>query len=96
MKQKIIEHLPEFTRVSSKGQLVIPGDIRKELKIKEGDVFATMCHENGLIILKKMENPLLEEDLMILKEVEEAWTEIETGKFKKMKKEEFLKELDKW
>jgi len=39
---------------------------------------------------------LLEEDLLILKEVEEAWNEIETGKFKKMKKEEFLKELDKW
>ena len=96
MKQKTFEHLPEFTRISSKGQLVIPGNIRKELKIKEGDVFATMCHKNGLIILKKMENPLLEEDLLILKEVEEAWNEIETGKFKKMKKEEFLKELDKW
>jgi len=56
MKQKTFEHLPEFTRISSKGQLVIPGNIRKELKIKEGDVFATMCHKNGLIILKKMEN----------------------------------------
>ncbi len=32
----------------------------------------------------------------LLKEVEEAWQEIETGKCRTMKKEDFLKEIKKW
>ena len=96
MKQKTFEHLPEFTRISSKGQLVIPNNIRRSLKIKEGDVFATTSSNHDLIILKKIKNPIMKEDLIILKEIEEAWREIEEGKSKTMEKDEFLEELNKW
>jgi len=95
MKNKILEENPEFTKVSSKGQLVIPKGIRDNLHIKEGDIFATTVAYD-LIILKKMKDKLLEEDLMILKEVKEAWHEIETGKAKTMEAEDFLKEIEEW
>ncbi|MBU2633659.1 MAG: AbrB/MazE/SpoVT family DNA-binding domain-containing protein [Nanoarchaeota archaeon] len=95
MKNKLLEQVPEMTRVSSKGQLVIPKEIREDLHIKEGDIFATTSAKN-LIILKRIKNPIMKEDLLILKEVEEAWKEIETGRSKTMEKEEFLKEIKKW
>ncbi|MEK6816142.1 MAG: AbrB/MazE/SpoVT family DNA-binding domain-containing protein [Nanoarchaeota archaeon] len=95
MKNKLLERVPELTRVSSKGQLVIPNDIRKDLQIKAGDIFATNRFDD-LIILKRIKNPILKEDLMMIKEVEDAWKEIEQGKSKTMKKEDFLKELEKW
>jgi AbrB family looped-hinge helix DNA binding protein len=96
MKNKLLEHVPELTRISSKGQLVIPKELRKDLHIKEGDVFATTSANHDLIILKKIKNPIMKEDLIILKETEEAWKEIESGKSKTMKKEDFLKQIKKW
>jgi len=96
MKSKLLEQIPELTRISSKGQLVIPNEIRKNLNIMEGDVFATTSSDHDLIILKKIKNPIMKEDLIILKEIEEAWKEIEQGRSKTMKKEDFLEEIKKW
>lgn len=89
------EELLEITKVSSKGQLVLPKNIRKELNIKKGSLFA-LTKKGKLIILKKIEKPILKEDLITLKNVEKAWREIESGKFRKASKEDFLKELAKW
>lgn len=96
MKNRLLEQIPELTRVSSKGQLVIPSDIRMRLRIKEGDVFATMSADHSLIILKKIKNPLLKKDLLLLSEVGKAWEEIERRRCKTMGKKDFLKELKKW
>jgi len=85
----------EFTKISSKGQVVIPMDIRNKMKISDGETFAVSAQDN-LIVLKKVENPMEEEDLNTLKEIEDAWKEIGDGKFKKMKSEDFLKEISKW
>jgi len=95
MKQRLFEQIPELTRVSSKGQLVIPSDIRKKLHIDEGNIFA-VTSKDDIIILKKIKNPMLKEDLRLLNEVEEAWKEVERGEFRKSTKEEFLKELEEW
>lgn len=46
----------EFTRLSSKGQVVIPQDIRKSMKLKPGTPFAVLREENA-IRLKKIEMP---------------------------------------
>jgi AbrB family looped-hinge helix DNA binding protein len=46
----------EFTRASSKGQVVIPQDIREELGIKEGTPFA-IAVQDRTIVLKKIELP---------------------------------------
>jgi AbrB family looped-hinge helix DNA binding protein len=85
----------EITRISSKGQVVIPLPIREKMKIKEGEAFA-VSEEGNLIVLKKVEGSLSEDDIETLNKIKEAWEDIEEGRFKKMEKGEFLKEISKW
>ncbi len=56
----------ETTKMSSKGQIVIPQDIREDIEATEGTIFA-VTHNKDTIILKKMEKPSKE---FILKEIE--------------------------
>jgi AbrB family looped-hinge helix DNA binding protein len=45
MKEEL--EIPELTKVSSKGQIVIPTDIRRRLGIKKGSVFAVIAKKYG-------------------------------------------------
>ena len=85
----------ELTKMSSKGQVVIPGNIREKLELSEGEVLAVSSKDN-MIVLKKIENPAEEEDLRTFSEIKKSWKEVSEGKFKKMKSEYFLKEISKW
>jgi AbrB family looped-hinge helix DNA binding protein len=53
------------TKLSSKGQIVIPEDIRERLKLKEGDQFIVIGQGDS-VILKSLTPPSLDEfkDLM--------------------------------
>ena len=55
----------ETVKMSSRGQLVIPQDMREELHAKEGTVFAIMGNKDT-IILKKIEKPSKEEFIKLL------------------------------
>lgn len=81
-----------ITKMSSKGQIVIPQDMRGGLK--EGDKIVIIKNDNQ-IILKKMESfeKNLEEDLEFARRTEEAWKQIERGEFTSYSKEEFLRSL---
>ena len=46
----------EFTKLSSKGQVVIPGEIRRIMNLKDGTPFAVI-KQDDTILLKKMELP---------------------------------------
>ena len=85
----------DFTRVSSKGQIVIPKDIRESLNIKEGDLLAAVSEEN-FIILKKIDPKITEEEKILLKRIKEAWDSIARGEFTEMEGSELLKEMKKW
>ena len=85
----------EFTKASSKGQVVIPTKIRKKLAIKEGSLLA-VSSKNGMIILKKVEPGLSAADLRSLRLVEEAWKDIKEGRYGTLSKEAFFKELKDW
>jgi AbrB family looped-hinge helix DNA binding protein len=85
----------EITKISSKGQVVIPLSVRRKLSIQDGEILAVST-ENDLIVLKKVKNPMEAEDILTLKEIKEAWKEIAQGKYRKMGKEEFLKEIETW
>ncbi len=47
------------TRMSSKGQIVIPETIRKQMNLKEGDQFVVVG-EGDMVILKALSAPSLE------------------------------------
>jgi AbrB family looped-hinge helix DNA binding protein len=48
------------TKMSSKGQVVIPEDIRKRLNLKPGAQFVVMG-EDGVVILKAIEPPSMKD-----------------------------------
>ena len=75
----------EFTRVSTKGQIVLPLSVRRNLKIEEGNILAVAGTKKGAIVLKKIDTEIPKEDLKTLKSLEKAWKEIEEGKYKKFK-----------
>lgn len=83
------------TRISSKGQIVIPSDMRNDLK--EGDELI-IIKDNDRIVLKKTEkvSEQMKEDLEFAKRTDEALKRIESGKGIKMNFEEFIEEIKKW
>ena len=82
----------DITKMSSKGQIVIPQEMRDGFA--EGDKIVVIRSQDQ-IILKKADkfDKQIEEDLIVAKRVEVAWKEIEEGKFKKMSAENFLNEI---
>jgi AbrB family looped-hinge helix DNA binding protein len=92
---KVIDMDIAITRMSSKGQIVIPQEMRGAFK--EGDKIVVM--QNGdHIIMKKADkfSKQLEEDLIFAKRTETAWKKYEQGKFKTMEFDDFVKEVKKW
>jgi len=87
--------LPELTRVSSKGQVVIPYTIRRKFRIREGSIL-TISAKNNMIAMKKLDTKMKAEDLKTLKVIEEAWKDIEEGRYKSTTPDDFFKELEKW
>jgi AbrB family looped-hinge helix DNA binding protein len=85
----------EYTKASSKGQVVIPRKIRKKLRISEGSLFAVAAQDDT-ILLKKMTQVISHKDLKTIKLLEEAWEDIENGRYKIRSKESFLRELATW
>jgi AbrB family looped-hinge helix DNA binding protein len=83
------------TRLSSKGQIVIPRDLREGFK--EGEEFIVIRSGDKFILksVKDFEENIVE-DLRFAERTEEALKRYEKGKFKKMSKKEFLKELETW
>ncbi len=84
-----------ITRISSKGQIVIPIDMREDLK--EGDELI-IIKDNDRIVLKKTEkvSEQMKEDLEFAKRTEEAWKRYEKGQFKEMDFDSFISEMKKW
>jgi len=84
-----------ITKMSSKGQVVIPLEMRKNLK--EGEKLLVIEGDGKLIIKKATDmDEQLQEDLEFARRTEEAWKSFDRGEFTSMSSEEFLKELEKW
>lgn len=83
-----------ITKMSSKGQIVIPSNMRKGIGV--GEEFL-IVREHDKIIMKKITELVkeLKSEIAFAKRVEKAWKDYETGKFKKATKKEFLELLDK-
>ena len=83
------------TRMSSKGQIVIPQDMRQD--IKEGDKLIIIRNDNRIILRKVSDlDKALKEDLVFAKRTDEALKRYEKGQFKEMEFGDFLKEVNKW
>ena len=66
----------ELTKISSKGQIVIPQKIREQLGINEGSVMA-IDTANKMVILKKI-------DVDLVKQFKNSLLDLKAGKIKKV------------
>ena len=82
----------EITKLSTRGQIVIPEEIRKNIEV--GTAFV-VTGKDDLIVLKKVEG-LTKNEIKEIKELDKIWKEIDAGKGITLSKEEFLKEMNAW
>jgi AbrB family looped-hinge helix DNA binding protein len=85
----------DFTRMSSKGQIVIPQEMRKDIAV--GDRFIIIQRGNEIILkpADDLEENFLE-DLDFAKKTLASLDKYGKGKFKETEGKDFLKELEKW
>ena len=86
-----------ITKMSSKGQVVIPLEMRK--KLKEGEKLIIIEQDNQFYLKKASDiSKNFEEDLKFASRTNVILDKYEAGdkSFKKMSKEEFLEELETW
>jgi len=84
-----------ITKMSSKGQVVIPAEMRINIGI--GEKMIIIQNDNQLIMKKASElDKSLKDDLMFAKRTEEAWKRYDKGEFTSSSAKDFLKELEKW
>ena len=81
-----------ITRLSSKGQIVLPIEMRHGFK--EGEKMVVM-RRGEQIILKKatMKDEKMAEDIEFARRTEEAYKRYEKGEFKQMDGDDFIKML---
>lgn len=84
-----------ITKMSSKGQIVIPQEMRGDIKV--GEKIVIMKSRGNLVLKREKEfSKKLEEDLEFARRTEEAYKSYERGEFKSMDAKDFLKEIEKW
>ena len=82
----------EITKLSTKGQIVIPEIFGKGFDV--GTPFVVSKREN-MIVLKVVEGLSSEEEKELI-ELEKIWKDIDSGKAKSYSEEEFFNEMKKW
>jgi AbrB family looped-hinge helix DNA binding protein len=80
----------EVTRMTKKGQVVIPKAIRDRLHLEEGTPLGVVVTDKGVIMLKEIEAPFDEDDI---KAIDKFWGDVESGKLKPAPVKEFLEGL---
>ena len=83
----------ELTHMTKKGQVVIPKSIRDKLDLDEGTPLGVEVTDNGVIMLKEIEAPFVDDDI---KAIDKFWEDVEAGKHKPVSKGKFLEELETW
>lgn len=84
-----------ITRMSSKGQIVIPASMRTNLP--EGEKLL-IIRDGERYILKPLTDlePALQEDILFAEKTEQAFEEYTKGTFHKKKAGEFIDEMSSW
>ena len=85
----------DITRISSKGQIVIPKDMRAGFK--EGEKLLIIKYKDRLILKKATStDENFKEDLEFAKRTEEALKRIEAGEYISVDSKNLFKEMMSW
>jgi len=84
-----------ITKISSKGQIVIPSDMRKDFR--DGDKLLIIRDDDRIILKKTTKiSEQMKEDLEFAKRTDEAFKRIESGEGIKMNFDDFIQEMKSW
>ena len=84
-----------LTRISSKGQVVIPSDMREDFK--EGEELFIIKDEDRIVLTRATKiSEQMREDLDFPKKTDEALKRIESGEGNKMNFDDFINEMKRW
>ena len=85
----------DITKLSSKGQIVIPSQLRKDFKIGEEIL---IIKKNDQMILQRLKNidKKFKEELRFALRTEKALEKYERGNFKQKSPKDFLIEIEEW
>jgi AbrB family looped-hinge helix DNA binding protein len=75
-----MKKFPKLVQCDKRGQIVIPKDVRNELKIAEGTGFWMYTVTDEGILLKKIDVPAIEEHGEIMEEITEKADKIDVKK----------------
>lgn len=84
-----------ITRISSKGQIVIPASMRSDLE--EGEQLLVI-REGDRFILKPLEDlePAVREDIIFAEKTERAFLEYKKKGFSRKRDTDFIEDLKSW
>ncbi len=82
----------EITKLSTKGQIVIPENLRRGLQA--GTPFIVSKQE-GLIVLKEVKG-LSKKEMEEIKELDKIWKDIDSGNCESYSEEEFFRKMKEW
>ena len=85
-----VKKYPKLVQCDKRGQIVIPKDLRRELKIDEGTGFWMYTITDEGILLKKIKAPSLDENKELVKNIEEKAEKL------KLKKASIKKSVKKY
>lgn len=85
----------DVTKISSKGQVVIPQDMRKGFSVGEKFIIIKGNHEFILKPINELKRNFIE-DIDFARKTMKAIERYEKGKFREMDSEKFLAEIEKW
>lgn len=85
-----MKRYPKIIQCDSRGQIVIPKDIRRELGIEEGSGFYVYSITDEGVLLKKVKDAPLEEQRNILSELIQKSDKID------LSKQNIVKSLDRY
>jgi len=84
-----------LTRISSKGQIVIPSDMRADFK--EGEELFIIKDNDRIVLTRAVKiSEKMREDLEFGRRTDKALKRIESGKGNKMNFDDFINEMKKW
>lgn len=85
----------EFSKISSKGQVVIPKSMREQFREGEEILF---IREGDRVIIKPANSlhKYFKEDIELSKRIDEAYKRYDNGDFISLSQEDFLEEIEKW
>ena len=85
----------DITKMSSKGQIVIPTEMRQGIEVGEK---LMLVKDKEMIVVKKASqmNKYLKEDLEFARRTEEAYKRIGRGEGKSIPADKLLEEMSNW